>query len=66
MATKTVEAVFSERRDFWIESIQIKEDQSLEDALKNKGFKEFIVVGIDPNDTTIIKDGMTLRIKILS
>jgi hypothetical protein len=62
--TKKIEIVFSERGDSWIEDIVVDSDQSLNELLLSKGYEKFLVDGIDPDNSDLIIDGMSIRVKI--
>jgi hypothetical protein len=63
--TKVVQLVLSERGDFWIEDLQLAEEETLRHALQQRGFNQFIVVDINPDDAQAVKEGMTLRVHIV-
>jgi hypothetical protein len=63
---KVIELIVSERNDFWMETMQVNEGETLREALQRRGFDSFRVSAIDLDDVHAIHDGMTVRVHISS
>ncbi len=61
---RKIEVVFSERRDVWIEELEIKQTQSLKEAMERRGFQSFRVLNVNPLDPEAVTDRMVIRVRL--
>lgn len=64
VAKKEVEFLFSERNDIWLQDVEIYEGETLSMAIEKLGFTKYVIDGLDPDDETVIHDGMTVRVRV--
>jgi hypothetical protein len=62
---KVIELVISERSDSWIETRQVEDGETLREIMQRHGFQSFEVQGVDPDNALSIRDGMTVRVRIM-